>query len=1139
MNPTAEQQKIINTQERSVLVRAGAGTGKTKTLVDRYMSLLENNPTWSVGNIVAITFTEKAAREMRQRARERIEENAQFDPAFWNPHRRNLDQIRVSTIHGFCSQLLRENAIAAQIDPRFEVMEEAESVLLKKEAIRQTIERLAEEKHSALTLLYTLQAQDLRSEMATLLQKRGMVHLAFEKLPTVEALLEQWSDGLDKMRAALWSELRHKTPLVEEAISDLPHYEVIDESDKLVPVLRLVQEGIDRINHEQWHDAIEMWKGVKTGSGSKKNWGGDDGFKHFKALLVALRKAAEKLEKQGCAAEVGAQDEEVAHALQHWKALWNVLDETYTLLKTNRQCLDFDDLELLTFNLLDGPSKDEPRVRASLDSIKQLMVDEFQDTNELQSKIIQLITPPEENRLFLVGDEKQSIYRFRQAQVSNFTKMEEELEKLTGKKALPLSRSFRSQCALVAGCNELFEQILQPENGTTHDAFEAKPGSLKAQRTTRPFTGSVEAAIEVLVLPQKDENDENVDVTDARVWEAKLLARRIQDLHDEGYLIEKSDGGECSLHYSDVAILFRSMGSLSIYEEQLKAANIPYLVNSGKGYYDRPEIQDLIALLTALQNEGTELSLAAALRSPLFGLSDETLYRLRWRAGTEQVKNQARENQVEENAAPQLPRPLLDALLDPPLFPPADNEQGEAVAMTAAIWQELRAMVGRVEVWQLVDSVIERTAYAGTLGAADMRMGGRRVNNLQKFTAIAREKGGASLANFLLRVENLRTADVREGEAQGVEPASGAVQIMTIHASKGLEFPVVIVADLGRKLNNPNQDNILCDPSFGIVCKLSDENGDVQESVGYSYAKWQNKQMESAENKRLLYVACTRARDLLILSGQDRPNSWIEQIQAYWDLDLITHEQQLVARDFGSLQVRKPTERPDYQSTYQSSQKSDAHAGMKLIPPLALPLDPQFKAPTIAASKLLVENGTKNLPPIRPAVRRQVNDKTQKIPGYVIGNIVHMILADWESFALEQDELKRYIGNLLHRSGVVGDKRWATQRINQMVRRVRTHQLFAEIESALIRETELSFTHRVDGQTIHGQIDMLYQTRDEKWHIVDWKTDWVTPENVGEMIQTYRPQIRAYANAVAEIIGSEPTARLCFLQPNLWIETIR
>jgi len=178
MNPTTEQQTIIDT----LLVRAGAGTGKTKTLVDRYMSLLERNPDWTVGNIVAITFTEKAAREMRQRVRQRIEENARSAPDFWNEHRRSLDQIRVSTIHGFCSQLLRENAIAAQIDPRFEVMEEADSVLLKEEAIRRTIDLLVEEGHSALTLLHSLTARDLRSEMTSLLQKRGMVHLAFEKL---------------------------------------------------------------------------------------------------------------------------------------------------------------------------------------------------------------------------------------------------------------------------------------------------------------------------------------------------------------------------------------------------------------------------------------------------------------------------------------------------------------------------------------------------------------------------------------------------------------------------------------------------------------------------------------------------------------------------------------------------------------------------------------------------------------------------------------------------------------------------------------------------------------------------------------------------------------------------------------------
>jgi len=1125
MKATIEQQEIIDTQDRSLLVRAGAGTGKTKTLVDRYMSLLENNPTWSVGNIVAITFTEKAAREMRQRVRQRIEQNAAEEPAFWATHRRALDQIRVSTIHGFCSQLLRENAIAAQIDPRFEVMEEAESTLLKEEAIRTTIERLAKEEHSALTLLHTLRAQELRDEMSTLLKKRGMVHQAFDQLPAADELMEKWRAGMDEMRSALWDSLRYNDPDLVEALSDLSGYEVEVESDKLVPHLRAAQAGIDHMANERWAEAIEAWMGIKINSGSQKNWGGADALKLLKGLLSGLRTAAAALEKQGCAATVGPADEAVALALQQWKALWIVLNQTYATLKTARQRLDFDDLELRTFELLSGSAKEEPRVQASLQNIKQLMVDEFQDTNDLQGKIVRLICPPEENRLFLIGDEKQSIYRFRQAQVTNFTKIEAELETLTGAKALPLSRSFRSQGVLVRGCNKLFESILRPEHGTTHFPFEAKPGNLEANRETRQFAASVEAAIEVIILPKKDAADESVSAADARIWEAKLLAERLLQLRNEAYLVEDGDGSERQFRFSDAAILFRSMSSLSLYEAQFKAAKIPYLVNSGKGYYDLPEIQDLMALLTALQNESNELSVAAMLRSPLFGLNDETLYRLRWRAG----------QNVATEGVDDLPRSLIDALLDPPIFTQDDDEQADAVYAAGETWRHLKAMVGRVEVWQLIDAATERTAYAGTLAVADrVSGGGRRINNLQKFTTIAYEHGGVSLADFLLRVENLRKAEVREGEAQGVEPEKGAVQIMTIHASKGLEYPVVIVADMGRKPNSLSQTNILCDPAFGLVCKLRDEDGDMQESAGYGWAKWKDAQMDLAERKRLLYVACTRARDLLILSGQEEKNSWMRWLEESWALPSETG---VVTLDFGQLSVRRPVDQPDERRLAEGQKDAEADAGMKSIPLLALPLDLQMKPPSRAASRL-ARAANRHSDLLRPAVRRQDSDKAPQIPGYVLGNVVHMLLADWDCLTLEQGALNRYSGALLHRAGVVGEKGFAIGRINQMLSRLRADTLFAEIENAKVRKTEVSFTHRVDGQTIYGQIDMLYQRADGTWHIVDWKTEWVTPENVGELIERHRPQVQAYEAAVSEIVGAVPSASLCFLQPSLWVEVL-
>lgn len=383
MNPTFEQRVAIEIQDRALVVEAGAGTGKTWVLVQRFMHLLETHPDWPLESIVAITFTEKAAREMRSRLRKAIEDKARDYPhvAYWQDHRLNLDRLQVSTIHSLCARILRENSIPVEIDPRFQVLDEQEADLLKEQAIQETIKVLDEEEHPALELLASLRIFDLRAELESILSKRGTLHQLFNDLGDPETLLEQWKIGIEEMRRGLWQAQLHENPGLSDICEEILLIPILDPTDKLAPAVQAAQGGANAVGNEDFLEAVTLWLAIKRSGGRADNWGGPDGKAYLsKELLEPLQVVAKTLNTKGFLQEIGPADLVAAQHLQLWKMLWERLDLIYTEIKEAQQALDFDDLELLTEQLLQQSPR-AVRLQKYLNSINHLMVDEFQDTN--------------------------------------------------------------------------------------------------------------------------------------------------------------------------------------------------------------------------------------------------------------------------------------------------------------------------------------------------------------------------------------------------------------------------------------------------------------------------------------------------------------------------------------------------------------------------------------------------------------------------------------------------------------------------------------------------------------------------------------------------------------------------------------
>jgi ATP-dependent helicase/nuclease subunit A len=1115
--PTPEQQEAIQTQDRSLAVEAGAGTGKTWVLVERFTHLLDVHPEWPLDAIIAITFTEKAAREMRDRVRRAIEERAARPDAssVWGTRRRQLDRLQISTVHSLCARILRENAIAAAIDPSFEVLDEQEAQLLQAEAIRQTITELVERDSPALELLAWLRVQDLKAEMGRLLARRGTVQHLFEELPDEQTILACWQAGLDEMRQSIWTSLLGEYPLLQEALEEIPRLGSLPAADKLTPTVELAQEGCRLWAANSWGAAIACWKGINLRGGSKKNWG-EERLSWLKNALKALREAAKELEKAGVGVEFGPAEERAVQALHLWRELWTTLEQVYARLKEERHVLDFDDLELLTVRLLEGEGSQDARIQAYLANIRHVMVDEYQDTNPLQWRIISALAPlAQPGRLFVVGDPKQSIYRFRQAQVSIFNRTVAELQGLTGHPPARLSVSFRSHELLVSALNHLFDQLLQPANGVAHTEHEAPPGPLQAVRN--PTTDG--PSVEIILLPRKDPAGETIVAEQARLWEADLLAQRLLELESSGYTIWDKETGEARpFRFSDAAVLFRATTYVPLYEERFKAAGLPYLTISGRGYYDRPEVKDLLSLLAVVHNPGDDLSLAAALRSPLFSLSDETLYRLRWcTTGGEWATE---------------PIPLIQALATPP-----PTDQPNQVAHGFSVLSELLKMAGQVDVWRLLDHALERTGYLATLTLAEQaeKSQGRLVGNVRKFLAMARDRGSADISEFLRRVQDLQAAEAREGQVEGRQPESGAVQLMSIHAAKGLEFPVVAVVDLGRSLQQTrSRDRIFHDPTYGVVCQIRNEQGDWEESAGLYWARWMEQTLEGAENRRLLYVACTRAADLLLLSGQlGTKNSWLHHILEAWEISDDGDEEEILSIDSFQVRVVRPTftEPVDVDVTVPRG----SHPGLETIPALAEPLSTISSPAQIAVTRLAqaLARDPDELPQVYPAVRRdEATGSRRRVPGYLIGNLAHQLLADWECLTWPQARLRSHIRQTARGVGILHEDEIAvaTRRVLKMLKQLKSRPLYSDIQAAAERVTEAPFTLQTRVGTLHGVIDLLFLDSAGQWQLVDWKTEWVAPgPSLYDAARSHLSQLAVYAEAARQILGRSPLSQICFL----------
>lgn len=814
MSLTPQQQRAAYANG-SVAVIAGAGTGKTYMLAERYLYHLQTSE-FSPLEIVAVTFTDKASAELRSRIRLLVSQKL--------PERSDLlaelEAAQISTIHALAMRICREHPQAADVPPDFTVLDELEGILWVNQWLDEALDTLPVELYAKIP--YSLMSQTLQ----VLLQDP----IAAEK--ALAQGVEKWQQLAEELQEKALSELLQH-PTWQQARMTLQTY-AGQAGDRLeVETRQPALQAMDAVDSEEnITESLTVIAGLKINIGSKKNWT-DGGLEIVKETIKGLRNLVEKALKDGLVTlEFSAVDEQLKAMLPELQKAFNSVQKYINQEKRRSRVLDFADLEVGALRAL----QDEQVQFYYGQRWRAFLVDEFQDTNPVQSEILQRLT--QNTLLTIVGDAKQSIYGFRRADVEVFRSWCDRIVNSGGNEQV-LTTSFRTHKLLIDNINSIFTPLL----GDLHQ-------DLDAHRADCPNSYP---PVQVYTV----EADSDINKPQRLRVEAYHLAELLkQMLDDQTPVYDKKTQTLRPIQSGDIAILSRTWKPLADYGEALESVGVPVALAGGGNLLATREAKDGWALLRFLADPSDDLALVAVLRSPFFAVSDRVLFTFIQSQEENDKTEQGEQSKtnwwqkLKSSDIPELQRPvqvlgqlLRDRNLEPPtrLLQIANHLTGYTAVIT-----NLPGAARREADWRGFVELVQQLEH----GSSDV------------FAAVRRLK---RLAAAEIEIPRLPVS------------ANDAVALMTIHAAKGLEWSVVVIPDLARSQPHTSE-TVYFDPAYGVALKLENEQGETQKPVLYTCLEHLRKQREDAETLRVLYVALTRARDQLILTATDESGGSLSRL---------------------------------------------------------------------------------------------------------------------------------------------------------------------------------------------------------------------------------------------------------------------
>ena len=892
---TTEQQQVIDLRNRNILVSAAAGSGKTAVLVERIVKIItdKNHPV-DIDHLLIVTFTNAAAAEMRERIGNAIEKALDEQPGDEHLLRQLtlIHNAQITTIDSFCLYVVRNHFHEIDLEPNFRIGDEGELKLLREDVLGKVLEQNYEEPSEAFSDFVEGYASG-RTDAAL----NEMILQLYEfsrSYPWPEKWLDSFVgiyriENREELDRAEWLApltqnirfvLKDCEQLLKQALAVTQQDDGPDMYEKAVRSDLEKYEGLSKLTSFcELSGALSDIKYDRLAS-SRGFEGDPDKLELVKSLREQAKDVVKKLCKQYffCSPEMMIEQlERTEPMLEEVVRLTKQFAEEFAAAKRRKNLVDFHDVEHFALQILVDEETEKAKKTAEefRDTFEEIMIDEYQDSNEVQETLLRSISREErgENNIFMVGDVKQSIYRFRLARPELFMKKYDSysLEESTTQR-IDLHKNFRSREEVLTCTNDIFYKIMARSLGNVEYDAEAAlyPGA--------SYPVSADFTPEILLAGSNDELLEDTELTDKKTLEAKIVAEEIKHLMKTQPVTDKAAGTLRAAHYSDIVILLRSLsGWADSLVEVLNENGIPAHTVSSTGYFSTVEVQTVLSMLRLLDNPRQDIPMAAVLRSPMAGLTDEELAVLRLEDGSvpfHEAVLELAEGLYEKGGQIE----ISNSEEDQKQGRNADEKTENHIEITAhwkllkfyKKYKQLRQLVPDTPIHELIEIILRETGYGHYVAA--MPAGNRRTANLNMLLekAAAYEKTSyKGLFHFVRYIDELQKYDVDFGEADMVGENEDVVRIMSIHKSKGLEFPIVIVSGMGKNFNKQDtRSKMVLHPELGIGLDYMDGKKRIKSPTIAKKAIAKQIDLENlGEELRVLYVALTRAKEKLILTG--------------------------------------------------------------------------------------------------------------------------------------------------------------------------------------------------------------------------------------------------------------------------------
>ncbi len=1175
MEWTREQKRIIELRKSNILVSAAAGSGKTAVLVERIIDLIKEGDT-NIDEFLVVTFTNSAAGGMRQKIQKALLAIAKEDKN--NKHiRRQLNLInksQITTIHSFCLEVVRKNFHYLGLDPNFRIGDMNEMDILLNESLDEVLEKAYKEnKESFISLVESFTNHRGDRDLASLIlqvfyflkslpEPYGWLRENIEKLKMSEEdfLKSFW---YEEVKRYIKSKIKGAISIVDIGLGMCNKPQGPDiYIDNLEADLKALSNLEESINHsfESFTRRIETikWSTLKTFRPSDNPHVDLNIQVEIKdRLRKQYKDLIKNLKDQFIYGDLDYYLKDISHMYEPMVEFYNIivdLDDTYRDKKLRKGVLDFNDLEHFTYQIF----KNEEINKLYKDKYSFIFIDEYQDSNSLQEAIINKIK--RNDNLFMVGDVKQSIYRFRLAdphifnyKYRSFEKDRIDLGEDQVERLIELNKNFRSRKEILKGTNFIFEKIMSKDFGEIdyNENVSLIPGN-------KDFISNED--IELIIIDKSINEgleDTNIDYEISSMKDAEFesiyVTKRIKELIKEE-VFDTKEKRMRPIEYKDIVILLRTVANWSsIFEENFAKENIPFYFDGGSGYFNTIEVQVLVNLLRLIDNINQDIPLLSFLRSPMANFTSGELVEIRKKAG-DSFLDSARAF-IEDDKASIEVREKLSKVFD-----------------QIAMWSHLSL---HMDLHDLIWKLVIDTGYYDFVGL--QRNGKLRQANLRLLAdkASAFEENSQGLFKFIRYIEKQLGENDKNSSAKIIGENNNVVRLMTVHSSKGLEFPLVFLCGLNKNFNlRDSYSKIMVHKDFGLGPKYIDHKARIEKETLVRLVMAEKTKIENfSEEMRILYVAMTRAIDRLIMvaSVSDLENSLKKWKQGYSDYFLYSSKSYL---DWISSCFFKGMEIEDLNDFLENNRLDNWYLRKINASDLleenrttnSRPMDKLRKLGKLENKKFSkeIENRLKfnypyrdlieipskvsatgikaimqkdhgqsghkltNIEPLAEFSKESLKNK--RISGLEVGNLLHLFMEKFDIRGdLSKEGLRKQIDNISIKNNISKEEKALIiasylsridnfYKSNVGIRMVQSNNIQREVPFLLKKNLgEIIGDTRIEEDVlIQGIIDCYFE-EDGEIVIIDYKTDWSDEEKIDQIVSDYKDQIYTYRDALERI----------------------